>query len=244
MTAAAQSGSAVVRGTVTDQQGKPIAGANVTLTSVDKNLSRSQTTNSEGLYVFNSIAPGDYRLDVEAASFKKLTIGKVAALVDTQREVNAQLEVGAVSEAMTVTSVNEAPINTTDASLGAAFENKRVIELPLNARNIVGLLSLQAGVTRQGEVTGGRRDQANITIDGIDANEQQTGLDVVAPSGNGPFNPGVSVVMGNALAAVLRMNPDAVQEFRVTTANPNATQGRSSGAQISLVTKSGTNGFH
>jgi uncharacterized protein YfaS (alpha-2-macroglobulin family) len=90
LSAAAQSGSAVVRGIVTDQQGKPIAGANVTLTSVDKNLSRSQTTNSEGLYVFNSIAPGDYRLDVEAASFKKLSIGKVVALVDTQREVNAQ----------------------------------------------------------------------------------------------------------------------------------------------------------
>jgi hypothetical protein len=244
LTAAAQSGSAVVRGTVTDQQGKAIAGAKVTLTSVDKNLSRSQTTNTEGIYVFNSIAPGDYRIDVEAASFKKVSIGKVAALVDTQREVNVQLEVGAVTEALTITSANEAPINTSDASLGNAFENKRIIELPLNARNIVGLLSLQAGVTRQGEVTGGRRDQANITIDGVDANEQQTGLDVVAPNGNGAFNPGANAVMGNALAAVLRTTPDSVQEFRVTTSNPNASQGRSSGAQISLVTKSGTNSFH
>ena len=83
-----------------------------------------------------------------------------------------------------------------------------------------------------------------MTIDGIDANEQQTGLDVVAPSGNGAFNPGVGMVMGNALAAVLRTNPDAVQEFRVTTSNPNASQGRSSGAQISLVTKSGGNSLH
>jgi hypothetical protein len=244
LTAAAQSGSAVVRGTVSDQQGKAIAGAKVTLTSVDKNLSRSLTTNEEGIYVFNSIAPGDYRIDVEASSFKKVSISKVVALVDTQREVNVQLEVGAVTEALTVTSANESPINTTDASIGNAFENKRVVELPLNARNIVGLLSLQAGVTRQGEVTGGRRDQANITIDGIDANEQQTGLDVVAPNGNGAFTPGIGLAMGNALAAVLRTNPDAVQEFRVTTSNPNASQGRSSGAQISLVTKSGTNGFH
>src|SRR5262249_2811382 len=226
------------------QQGKAVAGATVTLTSVDKNLSRVQTANDEGLYVFNSIAPGNYRITVEAASFKKISISNIVALVDTPREVNVQLEVGVVTEALTITSTNEAPINTTDASLGNAFENRRIVELPLNARNIVGLLSLQAGVTRQGEVTGGRRDQANITIDGIDANEQQTGLDVVAPSGNGPFNPGVSGVMGNALAAGLRMDPDAVQEFRVTTANPNATQGRSSGAQISLVTKSGTNGFH
>jgi carboxypeptidase family protein len=236
--------STVVRGTVTDQQGKAIAGAKVTLTSVGKNLSRSQTTNEDGIYVFNSTAPGNYRIDVEAASFKKVSIGNVDALVDTPREINVQLEVGAVAEAMNVTATNEAPINTTDASLGNAFENKRVVELPLNARNIVGLLSLQAGVTRQGEVTGGRRDQANITIDGIDANEQQTGLDVVAPGGNGAFTPGVFLAPGNALSAVLRTTPDAVQEFRVTTSNPNASQGRSSGAQISLVTKSGTNGFH
>jgi hypothetical protein len=138
-----------------------------------------------------------------------------------------------VTEALTVTSGNEAPINTTDASVGAAFENKRVVELPLNARNIVGLLSLQAGVTRQGEVTGGRRDQANITIDGIDANEQQTGLDVVAPTGNGAFTPGVSVVMGSksmdnsstlesqrVLSTVIRnaINPDleySVSDFDV-----------------------------
>src|SRR5262245_15577389 len=243
LTALAQSGAAIVRGTVTDQQGKAVAGATVTLTSVDKNLSRVQTANDEGLYVFNSIAPGNYRITVEAASFKKISISNIVALVDTPREVNVQLEVGVVTEALTITSTNEAPINTTDASLGNAFENRRIVELPLNARNIVGLLSLQAGVTRQGEVTGGRRDQANITIDGIDANEQQTGLDVVAPLGNGAFTPGGTAI-GNALAAVLRTNPDAVQEFRVTTSNPNAAQGRSSGAQVSLVTKSGTNGFH
>jgi hypothetical protein len=90
LTAASQSGSAVVRGTVTDQQGKAIAGAKVTLTSVDKNLSRSQTTNEEGIYVFNSTAPGNYRIEFEAASFKKVSIGNVVALVDTPREVNVQ----------------------------------------------------------------------------------------------------------------------------------------------------------
>ncbi|MGH9842403.1 MAG: carboxypeptidase regulatory-like domain-containing protein, partial [Blastocatellia bacterium] len=244
LTALAQSGAAVLRGTVTDQQGKAVAGAAVTLINAEKNFSRTQSAGEDGGFVFSALTPGVYRIDVEAASFKKVSISNVVALVDTSREVNVQLEVGTVTEALTVTAGNEAPINTTDASLGNAFENKRVVELPLNARNIVGLLSLQAGVTRQGEVTGGRRDQANITIDGIDANEQQTGLDVVAPAGNGPFNPGVGVAMGNALAAVLRMNPDAVQEFRVTTSNPNSSQGRSSGAQVSLVTRSGSNVFH
>ena len=79
LTALAQSGAAVVRGTVTDQQGKAIAGATVKLTSVDKNLSRAQTTNEEGIYVFSSIAPGNYRIDVEAASFKKTSVSNVSA---------------------------------------------------------------------------------------------------------------------------------------------------------------------
>jgi Carboxypeptidase regulatory-like domain len=239
-----QSGVSVVRGTITDQQGQAIAGATVTLTSSDKNFSRKQTTGNDGGYVFSALPPGTYSLDVTTTNFKKLSITGIVALVDTANVVDGQLEVGAVTETLTVTSASEPPLNTTDATLGNAIENRRIVELPLNARNIVGLLSLQAGVTRGGEVTGSRRDQANITIDGIDANEQQTGLDVVAPGGIGAFSPGTGVGLGNAFSSVLRMNPDAVQELRVTTSNPAATQGRSSGAQISLITKSGTNEYH
>ena len=143
-----------------------------------------------------------------------------------------------VTETITVISGTEAPLNSTDASIGTAFESRRIQELPLNARNIVGLLSLQPGVTREGEVNGSRRDQANITLDGVDVNEQQTGLDVV----NGTNR--ATNIQGDAFASVLRVTPDSVQEFRVTTSNPNSTQGRSSGGQVTLVTKSGTNDFH
>ena len=138
-------------------------------------------------------------------------------------------EVGAVTDVITVTAANEPPINTSDASIGNAFENKRIVDLPLNARNIVGLLSLQPGVTRGGFVNGTRADQSNITLDGVDVNEQQAGVDVVKEE---------------AFASVLRTTPDSVQEFRVITTNPNADMGRSSGAQVSLVTKSGSNQFH
>src|SRR5262249_48639695 len=151
------------------------------------------------------------------SGFKKGIVPSVTALVDSVAEVPVKLEVGNVNDVVTVTSSTEAPINTTDASLGNAFENRRIVELPLNARNIVGLLSLQPGVTRFGEVNGGRRDQANVTLDGVDVNEQQSGLDVVSialsPQG-----------VGDAFASVLRTTPDSVQEFRVTTSNPNATQ--------------------
>ena len=139
------------------------------------------------------------------------------------------MEVGNVTETVNVITGAEAPLNTTDATIGNAFETRRISELPLNARNPIGLLSLQPGVTRTGFVNGGRADQANVLLDGVDNNEQQRGLDVVTDG---------------AFASVLRSTPESLQEFRVVTSNPNADQGRSSGAQVSLITKSGSNSFH
>jgi len=224
----AQSGTSTVRGTVADAQGNVVAGATVTLLNDEKNFSRTQTTNDQGGYTFSSVPPDVYRVEAEAASFKKTAVSDVRALVDTPTDVDIALEVGNVAETVDVSAATEAPLNTTDATIGTAFESRRIEDLPLNARNVVNLLSLQPGVTRLGEVNGARRDQANVTLDGVDVNEQQSGLDVVT---------------GDAFASVLRSTPDSVQEFRVTTSVPNANQGRSSGAQVSLVTKSGTNQF-
>lgn len=224
-----QAGRSTVRGVVKDQQGNVVAGATVTLTDAGKNFTRTQTTDNEGSYTFAALPPGDYRVDVEARGFKKVTVADVKALVDTPVDVDVQLEAGLETESITVTGTTEAPLNTSDATLGTAFENRRIEELPLNARNVVGLLSLQAGVTRSGYVNGGRSDQANVLLDGVDVNEQQRGLDVVTDE---------------AFASVLRSTPDSLQEFRVVTTNANAEQGRSSGAQVSLVTKSGTNQYH
>jgi hypothetical protein len=225
----AQSGRSTVRGTVRDPQGNVVAGATVTLVNESKNFSRTQTTSEEGTYTFTAIPPDTYRVDVESGGFKKSSVADVRALVDTPVDVDVALEAGLATETVTVTASTDAPLNTADATLGNAFESRRISELPLNARNVVGLLSLQPGVTRGGYVNGGRADQANITLDGVDNNEQQRGLDVVTDE---------------AFASVLRSTPDSLQEFRVITTNPNAEQGRSSGAQVSLVTKSGTNEFH
>src|ERR1043166_7635035 len=224
-----QSGASSVRGIVTDPQGGAVAGANVTLLSAEKSSSRSQVTNSDGSYSFKPVPPGTYRLEVEMKGFKKALVSNVQALVDTATDTNVQLEVGTVAETVNVASAGEAPINTTDATIGIAFDSKRISELPLNARNVVGLLSLQPGVTQSGYVNGGRADQANVTLDGVDVNDQQRGLDPVT---------------GSAFSSVLRVTPDSVQELRVTTTNPNAEQGRSSGAQVSLVTKGGSNEWH
>jgi len=229
ISANAQTGSSSLRGLVTDPQGNAVAGATVTLSNTERNFNRGQTTNGDGAYVFTGIPPGAYQVEVEMKGFKKALLSNVKALVDTPTDLDVQLEVGSVNETVNITSGSEAPLNTTDATLGNTFESRRISELPLNARNVVGLLSLQPGVTRGGAVNGGRSDQANITLDGVDVNEQQRGLDVVTDQ---------------AFSSVLRVTPDSVQEFRVVTTNPNAEQGRSSGAQVSLVTKSGTNDWH
>jgi hypothetical protein len=225
----AQSGRSLVRGTVKDQQGNVVAGATVTLVNAERSLSRTQTTTQEGTYVFTAIPPGTYKLEIEAPGFKKTTLSNIQALVDTPVDADVALEIGAVTETVNITAGGEAPLNTTDATIGVAFENRRIEQLPLNARNVVGLLSLQTGVTPAGYVNGGRADQSNVTLDGVDVNEQQAGLDVVTDE---------------AFASVLRSTPDSLQEFRVITTNANAEQGRSSGAQVSLLTKSGTNDMH
>src|SRR5215204_6973014 len=212
----AQSGGSTVRGTVQDPNGNLVKGATVTLTDPSKNFTRTQQTNEDGQYVFSAIPPGTYKLEVTAQGFKTASASGLQALVDTPTVRDVQLEIGAVSETVDVTSTSEAAINTSDATIGNSFERKRITELPLNANNVVGLLSLQPGVSRSGYVNGGRADQSNITLDGVDVNEQQDGLDVITDE---------------AFASVLRVTRDSLQEFRVTTTNPNAEQGRSSGAQ-------------
>ena len=225
----AQAGGSTVRGTVKDPQGNVVAGATVNLTNADKNFSRSYTTNQDGVYIFAAIPPGSYKLEVAAAGFKKASLDTLEALVETPIVRDVQLEIGAVTETVSVSAGSEAHLNTSDASLGNSFERQRIVDLPLNANNVVGLLSLQPGVSRSGFVNGGRADQSNITLDGVDVNEQQDGLDVITDE---------------AFASVLRVTRESLQEFRVTTTNPNAEQGRSSGAQVSLVTRSGSNDWH
>src|ERR1044071_6363688 len=232
----AQTGTSSVSGQVLDPQGEAVLGATVTLTSVETNAVRTQKTNEKGGFVFELIPPGTYRVEIEATGFKKAIVNDVRALVSKPTEVSLQLEVGNIAEAVSVSAGStEALLNTQDATIGNNFVEKQIIQLPLESRNVVELLSLQPGVTKEGYVNGSRSDQANITLDGIDVNEQQTGLDIIADFVDNE---------NQAFSSVLRVTPDSIQEFRVTTTNPNATQGRSSGAQVSLVTKSGTNEFH
>lgn len=208
-------------GRVHDQAGAVIPGVSVTLVSAT-GVERTDVTDAVGGYRFLQLQPGKYRIKAELQGFKAAVYENLDLLVDTPTTLDLKLEVGGITETVTV-EASAIKLNTQDATLGNAFEAQQVIQLPLESRNVANLLSLQAAVTPDGYVSGARSDQSNLTLDGIDVNEQQT---------------------GEAFASVIRVNPDSLQEFRVTTSTVNANQGRSSGGQVSLVTKSGTNEYH
>jgi len=241
----AQTGTSSVVGTIIDPQGKPVPGAKVTLTNVATNAKRTAQSSGSGAYSFDLIMPGDYRLEVEAKGFNKTVLDNVRALIGKPTETNVQLNLGSINQTVEVTlSVQDAVINTQDASLGNVFDSKQFAELPLEGRSLGALLSLQPGATQEGYVTGARADQSNVTLDGVDINNAQTGNAALASaSGNGAIIG--SLTSDNITEGpVLRLNSEAIEEFRVTTANGNANQGRSAGAQINLVTKSGSNDWH
>jgi Carboxypeptidase regulatory-like domain len=233
---AAQTGTTSLRGTVVDKTGGVVQGAKVSLSDPVRSTERTSTTSASGAYEFLSVPPGTYSLSVEMTGFRKYHQSNLQLLVDSPASVNMTLEVGSTTETIEVTAQAET-LNTSNASLGIAFNETQVKQLPMEGRNVPDLLSLQSGVaytgnrsdinpdvdTRNGAVNGAHSDQSNITLDGVDVNDQTHGY---------------------AFQSVLPVTLDSVQEFRVTTTNYDADQGRSSGAQVSLVTKSGTNNFH
>ena len=243
LTALAQGGTSTVRGTVKDQQGNVVTGAAVKLINVTNNATRTSTSTADGLFSFEAVQVGDYRVEVEAAGFKKAVVTDIHALIASPVTLEVKLEIGTLAESVTVsTSSAELLVNREDATLGSNFVNKQITQLPLEARSVPNLLTLQTAATRDGYVAGARADQTNVTLDGVDINEAQTNSIT-----SGTADPADGTAVDNlspANSTVLRLNADAIEEFRVQTTNANANQGRSAGAQVSLVTKSGTNDFH
>ncbi|HVC47235.1 MAG TPA: TonB-dependent receptor [Terracidiphilus sp.] len=218
-----------LRGVIKDQTAALVPGATVTLTDRATGKVISTTSNSAGLYVFPQIAPSNYAIKVSAAGFSVQT--KTAELLVNQpATIDFAMSVRANAVTVDVSAAAQT-LNTTDASLGTSAGNAEIQELPSETRNVPDLLSLQPGVlylpttsdSRSGAVNGGRSDQGNVTIDGVDDNDQVGGL---------------------AFTGVLRETQDSIEEFRVVTGDANADAGRSSGAQISMITKSGTNRLH
>jgi hypothetical protein len=225
-----QTGTSGISGSVRDVNGAVVPGATVTAKSDATNVSQSQTTTDAGVFAFPSLPVGTYTITVEKSGFKTFKKTGNALEVGTPLTVDATMEVGQVSETVTVTGGTE-QLQTANATIGNVVEQKAIETLPLNGRNPLTLLLLEPGVTQRsfggagsGVHVNGSRDRAyNVTIDGIEANESS---------------------VPNPVSNLYRITPDNIQEYKVTTNNATAEEGRNSGASISIATRAGTSEYH
>lgn len=227
----AQVSTSSITGLVTDASGAVVANAKVEAKNEDTGVLFTQNTTSSGNYVFASLTPGPYSITVTLAGFQTFASVHNVLTVGTPLVVDVTLKVGTVGQTVEVVESNYQRLETSNATVSDIMDTKQVQDLPLNGRNPLSLLTLEPGVvqrTTNGAGSGthvfGSRDRAhNVTIDGIDANEST----VPNPQGN-----------------IQRLNPDNVEEFRTVTLGATAEQGRNSGANVIVATKSGTNGLH
>lgn len=230
-----QSTGGRILGKVTDSTGAVISGVKVTLVNLATQVSRDATSNENGDYTFIEVAPGDYRVEYALQGFKRYVRASVTLEVNQVLTLNAALQPGGAQEVVEVTS--QAPlVDTSSTQLGAAVDDRTVVDLPLNARDTYQFLQLQPGVMstvgtgnsivygsdKSGSVSvnGGRGRANNFSVNGGDANDQFVNLPTVQPS------------------------PDSIAEFRVLTNTFDAEYGRNSGSVVNVITKSGTNDIH
>ena len=229
----AQGTTSRLTGTVTDSSGAAVSGANVTLTNEGTGISLTTETAESGTYTFDLIQAGSYQVTIEKQGFKKIVANKNTVFINQPATVNVALEVGGLAEIVTVEGTAEVVQTSSSGNLGSTIDQRTLESLPIvgnRGRNPLDLLNFQPGVVNTFGATGGggvhvhgSRDRAfNFTLDGIDINESS--------AGGSNFTP-------------LRPNPDSIQEFQVVTSNFTAELGRSSGAQVTYITRSGTNRF-
>jgi hypothetical protein len=238
----AQQTTADVVGTVTDSAGAALPNAKVTIRNLGTNDVRNAASNDHGDFSFNLLPNGHYTLKVEAPGFKTYTYKDVSLSVGDRTRLNAKLEVGAVTESVSVTADEAAALKTDDASVGSTLDEKAVQDLPLNGRNFMGLVNLAPGVTTGSgngnwSQTSGSQSYDRRTGDSISANGKSEQLNNNEVDGF-DNNDRALGLMG------LRPSMDGIQEVKVDTSSYAAESGRTAGAVTNVITKSGTNKFH
>jgi hypothetical protein len=226
-----------ISGEVRDSSGAVIAGARVSITNTGTGATRENVSNESGLYSFPSLAPGTYNLRAEKQGFKSASVASFQLQVQQSARIDLEMQVGQVSETIEV-SASAAVLSTENATVGTVIENKRIVELPLNGRNYLQLVSLAPNVSfgfpnagQAGSRQGGIRTDQSISIGGQRAQFNRFTLD------------GIENTDPNFNAFIVQPSIDALQEFKVQTGVYPAEYGRAA-SQINVSTKAGGNEFH
>ncbi|MDQ3756082.1 MAG: carboxypeptidase-like regulatory domain-containing protein [Acidobacteriota bacterium] len=216
--------TARISGLVTDANGAIVPGATVKLIDQATKAEKTSTTNDEGGYTFANIEPATYDITITAQGFRTLVISGIKADVTVATVRDVALEAGNVTETVTILATGEVLLQTDDAAIGNVFNEERLKRLPNINRQATTLLQLQPVVAPSGEASGARADQNAFSLDGLDVSD--------------------NVGFRGAFGTVVPIPTESVEEFRSTVANPNATFAGAAGAQVTLVSKRGTNEFH
>jgi Carboxypeptidase regulatory-like domain len=228
LTAVGQQTTGSIKGTVSDNQGAVVSGAVLKLTNTATGAERTATSTDTGNYDFQSLEPGNYSMSVDARGFSKAVIRDIVVSVTSVSQLSVLLEVGAPTETVTVTAVQEV-INITSPTITNVINTKQVVDLPLGNRNPVDLAGLQAGIAvvgtdvRGASVSGLRQTAVNLTQDGINAMD--------------------NFVKTSSFFAITTPSLNSTAEFSITTGTVGSDSGRGA-AQVNLVTKGGSNEFH
>ncbi len=229
LTAFAQTSRGTVSGTVTDQAGAVVPGASVTLTNTETTVSRTTTTNGDGVYRFDAVDLGNYTVNITAANFGEVTKTNITVQANQTADVPASLQPGSQQVTVDVSAEAGQLLQTEAPVRGGNIEARKITELPFAGRNPVALALTLPGISsnRFGfgvgtfSVNGSRGRSNNFLIDGTENND-------ISIAGQG----------------FQITNPDAVQEVSVQTSNYDAEFGRAGGAVVNTITKSGTNDYH
>lgn len=229
----AQTSTGNINGFVRDASGAALPGASVTARMTEQQLVRTAETNAEGFYQLLALPSGTYELSVEVKGFQKQTQTGLQLTVNQNLRVDSTLQVGAVETQVTVDAA--APlVDTTSATMSGLIDDRRVVDLPLNGRNVIGLARILPGV-----LSVNAPQQMNDARGGpsMNVNGGRSNMNLFTLNGGFFNNPSRNTGMNFP-------PPDAVQEVRILTHNFAAEYGRNPGSQVNVVSRAGTNGFH
>ena len=238
-----QTETATVSGTITDQTGAAVPGADVKLVNVLTGITATTKSNGTGLYVFPTVRPSQYRMTVEKPGFRQVVLTDLTVNVQDTLSRNFKLQLGVVGESVTVSGATET-VNTQSAAVSTVVDSQFVENMPLNGRSFQSLIFLTPGITitpsysgGQFSVNGQRTDANYVTVDGVSAN-----FGITLGGGAGNFGEGVAYNAAGGTNGLISV--DAMQEFRIQTSTYAPEFGRSPGAQISIASKGGSNQWH